>query len=395
MPCRNIRAIVAFPFVAFLLPALTNAQPVATPDLRPVVDSYVELSFRAYRDAYLAALNLQKAVDEFVTSPHADPQAALALVREAWLASRPAYGRTEALRFYEGPIDFGRRPDGTQGPEPRINAWPLNEAYIDYVQGNPRAGLVNEPDATITRASLIEHNARDDEADVTTGFHAIEFLLWGQDLDPDGPGDRPASDFQGDGAAARRRAYLKAATDLLVDDLKYVVDQWAPDAANYRASFVALDTRESAAHILTGLATLAGFEVAAERLATPLDSGSQEDEHSCFSDSTHLDILANVTGIAAAYFGRAQDFQGVGIDTAIAAVNPEIAARIDEQLATSLKLARSMDRPFDRTLATPPGSPQRAKVEALITSLQTLARLFKLGGQLLGVNIVVTVEIEH
>jgi putative iron-regulated protein len=174
-----------------------------------------------------------------------------------------------------------------------------------------------------------------------------------------------------------------------------VAEQWAPDRANYRASFAALDTRDSAAHILTGLATLAGFEVAAERLATPLDSGSQEDEHSCFSDSTHVDILANVTGIADAYFGRAHDFQGVGIHTAIAAVSPEIAARIDEQLASSLKLARSMDHPFDRTLTTPPGSPRRAKVEALITSLQTLARLFKLGGQLLGVNIVVSVEIEH
>jgi putative iron-regulated protein len=393
---RNPRATFALLALMWgVLPALTNAQPVATPDLRPVIESYAELSSRVYRDAYRAALNLQKSVDELVTTPSAGVEAALAAARRAWLDSRPAYGRTEALRFYEGPIDFGKRPDGTQGPEPRINAWPLNEAYIDYVQGNPRAGLINEPGAAITRATLIERNARDDESDVTTGFHAIEFLLWGQDLDPDGPGNRPASDFVGEGAAARRRAYLKAATDLLVDDLRFVVDQWAPDAANYRASFTALDTRESAAHILTGIATLAGFEVAAERLATPLDSGSQEDEHSCFSDSTHIDILANATGIADAYFGRTRDFQGVGIDTAIAAISPEIAARIDEQLATSVKLARSMDHPFDRTLATPPGSPQRAKVEALITSLQTLARLFKLGGQLLGVNIVVTVEIEH
>jgi putative iron-regulated protein len=271
----------------------------------------------------------------------------------------------------------------------------VNEAYIDYVRGNPAAGVINDPTVPITRAALIERNARDDEFDVTTGFHAIEFLLWGQDHNPDGPGDRPAQDFAGAGVAARRREYLKVSTDLLVENLKFVVDQWAPGDGNYRARFLAMDPRESVAHMLTGMATLAGFEVAAERLATPLDSGSQEDEHSCFSDTTDLDILANVTGIADAYFGRDANYQGTGLDGAVAAMNPEIAARISEQLATSSKLAHALDHPFDQTLATPPGSPQRAKVEALVTSLQTLARLFKLAGRLLGVNIVVTIEIEN
>jgi putative iron-regulated protein len=147
--------------------------------------------------------------------------------------------------------------------------------------------------------------------------------------------------------------------------------------------------------VLTGIATLAGFEVAAERLATPLDSGSQEDEHSCFSDTTDGDIRANVAGIANVYFGRGTNFHGTGLDTLIGARNSEINARIVEGLATSSKLVAALDHPFDRTLATPPGSPQRARVEALITSLQTLARLFQVAGKVLGVNIVVTVEVEH
>ena len=374
-------------------PQSGGAQPAL--DARMQLETYAELAYRAYSDAYQDALNLQQTVNAFVESPGDDSEEQLNSVRDAWVRSRPSYGQTEVFRFYEGPIDFGKRPDGTQGPEPLLNSWPVNEAYIDYVEGSPKAGIVNDPSVPITRATLVERNARDDELDVTTGFHAIEFLLWGQDLNANGPGHRPARDFVGDGAAERRRTYLKVATDLLVENLKFVVDEWAPGKANYRAKFLAMDERESVAHMLTGLATLSGFELGAERLATPLDSGSQEDEHSCFSDTTHLDILANVTGISNVYFGRGRGYQGTGLNALLALMNPQINDRIKEQLTRSLVLARTLDVPFDQTLATAPGSPQRAKAEALVTSLQTLARLFKVAGQVLGVNIVVMIEIEH
>jgi putative iron-regulated protein len=390
---RYIRCLLVAGVAWLTIGARAHAE--TAPHLHAAVESYAELAYRSYSEAYEAALHLKQAVDEFVAHPADDAEEQLNEVREAWIDSRPSYGRTEAFRFYEGPIDFGKRPDGSQGPEPLLNSWPVNEAYIDYVRDLPSAGIINDPGIPITRETLIERNARDDEFDVTTGFHAIEFLLWGQDFNANGPGNRPARDFVSGGAAARRREYLKLITDLLVDNLKFVVDEWAPGRDNYRARFVAMDQRESVAHMLTGIATLAGFEVAAERLATPLDSGSQEDEHSCFSDTTHIDILANVEGIVNVYYGRGGSYQGAGLDTAIAAVNPEIGERIEEQLETSLKLAKALDHPFDQALATPPGSPQRAKVEALVTSLQTLARLFKVGGTLLGVNIVVMVEIEH
>jgi putative iron-regulated protein len=376
-------------------PARAAGATLAPADPRPFLETYAELAFRAYREAYEDAVRLQSAVNEFVAHPGDDADESLNRVRQAWLDSRPSYGRTEAFRFYEGPIDFGKRPDGTQGPEPLINAWPVNEAYIDSVRDSPKTGIINDPGVPITRATLVERNARDDEADVTTGYHAIEFLLWGPDFNANGPGNRPARDFVGGGEAARRRTYLKVATDLLVEDLKFVVDEWAPGKENYRARFLAMDPRASIAHVLTGIATLAGFEVAAERLATPLDSGSQEDEHSCFSDTTDTDIRANVAGIANVYFGRGTGYQGSGLDTLIGARNSEINERIREQLENSLKTVATMDHPFDRTLATPPGSPQRARVEALVTSLQTLARLFQVAGKVLGVNIVVTVEVEH
>ncbi|HEY4366980.1 MAG TPA: imelysin family protein [Steroidobacteraceae bacterium] len=373
-----------------------DAEPVPATDRIDAgqqVVTYGEIVYRNYQDAYAAVLNLQRAVDNFVNDPTDDSDEVLALVRQAWLDTRMSYGQTEAFRFYEGPIDFGKRSDGSMGPEGLMNAWPVNEAYMDYVMDDPGAGIINDPNIPITRATLIERNAKDDEADVTTGFHAIEFLLWGQDFNADGPGNRSARDFIGTGAAARRRAYLKVATDLLTENLHMLVESWAPDAHNYREQFIALDARQSISKVLTGIATLSGFELGYERLATALDSGSQEDEHSCFSDSTHMDVLANTMGVANVYFGRYGDYQGTGLNTLIRNANPQLNERIEEQLRRSVTLAAAIDRPFDKILSTPPGSPQRAKVEALVTSLQTQARLLKLAGAVLGVDIVVTTEV--
>jgi putative iron-regulated protein len=356
-------------------------------DVRRQLETYGEIAWRNYRDALLAAQNLQALVNAFVAAPADDADESLAELRQAWLDARPSYGQTEAFRFYEGPIDFGKRPDGTAGPELQVNAWPLNEAYIDAVRGDPAAGLVNAGGVPVTRATLVERNASEDEADVTTGYHAIEFLLWGQDFNPNGPGTRSARDFVGSGAAERRREYLKVATDLLVDDLKTVADAWAPGQGNYRAEFEQMDARTGMQKILSGMTTLSGFELAFERLATALDSGSQEDEQSCFSDSTHVDVLANAKGVANVYFGRYGDYQGAGVNTVVKAVNPTINALIEAQITKSLALAAEMDRPFDRTIASPPGSPQRAKIEALVVSLQTQARLFRQAGAALGVDV--------
>jgi len=347
--------------------------------MRAAVENYAELAHRAYAEALDRARAFQGEVRAFVRAPARSSDAKLARLRQAWLDMRPAYGRTETFRFYQGPIDFGKQPDGSMGPEPLIDGWPVNEANIEYI--------INDASVPITRATLVERNARDDEADVTTGFHALEFLLWGPDTDPDGPGNRPARDFVGAGVAARRRAYLQVAADLLVENLEYVVAEWRPARDNYRARLLAMKANLGVGHMLTGMSVLAGFEVATERLTTALDSGSQEDEHSCFSDSTHLDIAADVQGIADVYYGRGTRYQGAALASAVNAVNPAIGARIAAQLASSVELARALDVPFDRTLATAPGSPQRQKVEALVTALQDLAGLLRLGGGVLGVNL--------
>jgi putative iron-regulated protein len=354
----------------------------------PQIESYGELAYRTYREAYTTALALARAVDHLIAQPD---DAALAAAQKAWLASRPSYGQSEAFRFYGGPIDAGKRDDFGLAPvgiEGLLNAWPLNEAYIDYVEGNPAAGVIQSR-VPITRALLVSKNARDDEADVTTGYHAIEFLLWGQDASTDGPGDRRVKDFVGDGPAERRRTYLKLATDLLVENLKTLLDAWAPGQDNYRALLRKMTPATGIRNMLTGIATLSGFELASERLATALDSGSQEDEQSCFSDSTHVDILANAIGVENVYFGRFGSWRGAGINQLVQKANPDLNRYLEQRIRASVALARQLDRPFDRSLATPPGSPSRAKLEALVKALQLQADLLKQAASALGVPIVI------
>jgi putative iron-regulated protein len=357
-------------------------------DATAQIETYGEIVSRNYGDAYRSALELQHAVEAFVAKPD---EASLGAARNAWLAARPSYGQSEAFRFYGGPIDSGKHDDLGSAPpglEGLLNAWPLNEAFIDSVRGNPHAGLINDDSTPITRATLVRKNARDDEADVTTGYHAIEFLLWGQDFNANGPGNRSATDFVGDGRAERRRAYLNEATKLLVDNLKTLVDAWAPGQQNYRALMAKQSQGTAVKNVLTGIATLSAFELASERLATALDSGSQEDEQSCFSDSTHADILANAIGVQNVYFGEYRDLHAAGINLLVQAANADLNRYLEQQIHKTVALAEQIDKPFDRTLASKAGSPRRAKVEALIKSLQMQADLIAQAAAALGVPIV-------
>lgn len=396
-----MKRIVGYLKIAMLGIAVISAAPRAhaAPQKAPhavtpqdVVREYASMVYVVYWDSARAAQRLQEAVDALLAEPSAP---ALEAARAAWIAARDVYGLSEAFRFYEGPIDFADA-QGREGPEARLNAWPLNEAYIDYVVGNPQAGIVQEVATPITRALLVEKNQATDEADVATGYHAIEFLLWGQDMNLDGPGSRPHTEFlPTDAVHERRRVYLREVTALLVEDLAFLVKSWEPKAENYAAAFV--KDERALAHMLTGLATLSGFELASERMATALDSGDQEDEHSCFSDTTHRDFIANVRGISHVYFNRYRPEEGGQSDASLhallAAQDPALAEKLAAQVKRSVALVEALPHPVDREiLATPEGSPARAKMEEAIAALQQQADLLKRAGAVLGVSVEIVSE---
>ena len=242
--------------------ALPSANPPAF-DARPAIAAYAAGVHANYVAAAAAARTMQAAVATLLENPTDET---LAAARRAWTAARPAYLVTEAYRFYDGPIEQ---------LEARINSWPLDESYIDYVVGNPKAGIINDPSVPISIARIDALDQKTDEDDVTTGWHAIEFLLWGQDLDADGAGNRPVGDYvAGKDNNDRRREYLELVTAQLVSDLDELAGDWAPgDPGNYAATFLKLPEREALGRMINGIAVLAGSELMAERMAVALDSG--------------------------------------------------------------------------------------------------------------------------
>lgn len=345
-------------------PAPIAAVSAVTPDA--VVRHYAAGVAAGYEDTLAAALQMQQAISAFVAQPSAER---LDAARAAWREAREWYGPTEAFRFYAGPID------GDNGPEGRINAWPLDESYIDTVKGKRAGGIVANRKIALTKASLAGLNEKGGEENIAAGWHAIEFLLWGQDFNADGPGNRSFEDFV-DGKAPnadRRRQYLTAATELLIDDLRYLVGAWAPGATNYRARFEA-EGLEAVRKIIVGIGSLSRGELAGERLEVAMNTQDQEDEHSCFSDNTHRDVVANATGIQNVWLGRyarrdGSVLQGPSLQQLVAQANAALADKTTRDIAASVAAAQAIQAPFDREIVGGSDAPGRRRVQATIDAL--------------------------
>jgi putative iron-regulated protein len=333
------------------------------------VHTYAEIVEASYADSLAGAEALDQRVTALVAAPS---EAALEDARDAWRQSREPYLQTEVYRFYDGPID-----DPEDGPEGLLNAWPLDEHYLDYVEGDADAGLINDTTAPLDAETLVSLNEAGGEKNFATGFHAVEFLLWGQDLNEDGPGARPYTDYVvGEGGTAanqdRRGTTLALVSGLMLTHLGQVHDAWAPSAA-YRVDFEA-NPEVSFAKILTGMIVLSGFETGGERLQASLDSGDQEDEHSCFSDNTHRDMVQDVRGVLNVWEGQYQRLDGavvsgVSVKAIVEEVAPALAAPLDAQIYESLALAEALQAPYDQEIA--PGNAEgNARVQALVVSLR-------------------------
>jgi putative iron-regulated protein len=354
-------------------------------DALAAATTYADLVHQTYADVVTSAEALNTALHTFTADPTA---ATLQAAKQAWLDGRVLYGPTEVYRFYDGPID---NPE--DGPEGQINAWPLDEAYIDYVEGDPSAGIINDTEGVpeITSDVLVESNTKGGEENVSTGWHAIEFLLWGQDLSDAGAGERPLTDYTTSPVAERRATYLNLLGDLLVQDLTTVRDAWADASGSYRATFLS-DPHEAVADILRGMGALSSAELAGERIGVALDTKDQEDEHSCFSDNTTVDIVGNATGIRMAYTAEYPGVEGTSLSDVVAKVEPELDAALREALDANVAKAEALQAPFDQLILGDDSAPGRVALQALVSGLQDQGRsIAELAGAL-GYSVSLTVE---
>ncbi|RMT66116.1 hypothetical protein ALP43_02202 [Pseudomonas azotoformans] len=337
-------------------PAAAPAGQVDEAAAKAVVAHYADMVFAVYSDAESTAKTLQTAIDTFLANPNDET---LKAARTAWIAARVPYLQSEVFRFGNTIIDDW---------EGQVNAWPLDEGLIDYVDksyehalGNPGANAniianneiqVGEDKVDVKEitpeklASLNELGGS--EANVATGYHAIEFLLWGQDLNGTGPGagNRPASDYMtGDGATGghneRRRTYLRAVTQLLVSDLQEMVDNWKPNVEdNYRATLESEPGTDGLRKMLFGMGSLSLGELAGERMKVSLEANSPEDEQDCFSDNTHYSHFYDAKGIRNVYLGEytrvdGTKLTGASLSSLVAKVDPAADAALKADLAAT------------------------------------------------------------
>jgi putative iron-regulated protein len=362
----------------------TVAHELADADALAAATTYADLVHASYADVVTKAQALDGALEAFVAAP---TDATLGAAKQAWLDGRVAYGPTEVFRFYDGPID---NPE--DGPEGQINAWPLDEAYIDYVEGDAEAGIINDAEvAEITTDVLVAANEVGGESNISTGWHAIEFLLWGQDLSDSGPGARPLSDYTSSPVAERRATYLTLLGDLLVSDLESVRDAWGPEAGSYRETFLD-DPHQAIANVLRGMGALSSAELAGERIAVALDTKDQEDEHSCFSDNTTVDVVGNATGIRMAYLADFPGIDGTSVSDVVAKVDPELDADLRAQLDASVAAATALEAPFDQLILGDDDAPGRVALSALVTLLQDQGKAIADVAGALGYSVSLVVE---
>lgn len=350
-----------------------------------VIQNYAEIVHANYVQAYNDAVALETAITNFTTTPS---QTLFNQAKMAWQTARESYGTTEAFRFIDGPID------DANGPESMLNAWPLDENFIDYVDGAPSAGIINNTATypTLSKALLESLNEEGGEKNISVGYHAIEFLLWGQDLTAPSAnlaGQRPYTDFVDAGTAAnqdRRRAYLTICADLLTDHLSYLVDQWKPNGT-YRNYFLNLDENEAIKKMFTGAIVLVYSELAIERVNVALYNQDQEDEHSCFSDNTHRDIRQNLQGAINVYQGDYGTISGVSLENLVRESNFNLANEVNEAIADAKLKTNATLIPFDMAIQDGPTSTEGAKVKAAVDAMQLMGSNLKAAAQSLGITI--------
>ncbi|ANT53831.1 imelysin family protein [Mesorhizobium amorphae] len=403
MTARYGGRLAAIGATALLTAAVFVLPAKAETDAKAVIQTYADIALAKYEDSLTTAQALDKAVDALLAKPSVDT---LNAAREAWKASRVPYQQTEVYRFGNKLVDDW---------EGKVNSWPLDEGLIDYVAKS--YGTESDTNALYTANVIankkIEINGKKVdasklspeflsgtlqeaggvEANVATGYHAIEFLLWGQDLHGTGPGagERPYTDYDlancTGGNCDRRAEYLKSASDLLVSDLQDMVNDWKEDGAA-RKNLVDGEPNTAITAIFTGMGSLSYGELAGERMKLGLLLHDPEEEHDCFSDNTYNSHLYDAIGIRAAYLASYTRLdgtvvQGPSVHDMVKAADPAIDKELSDKLDVSvakmeaIKARALAGEAYDQQIAegnTEGNATVQAAIDALIDQTKSIER---------------------
>lgn len=297
-------------------PVLAQTEDTRSEKYTAILETYADIGLASYQDSLAGAQNLRTAIEDLLNNPTDET---LEEARTVWRTARIPYEQSEVF-VAANPV--------VQDWVYRVNAWPINESYIDYVQGNSAPNIVESSELNVVGTTvsiekitpdIISQSLHSESGDAASGYHVIEYLLWGEDLTGDeekgideGAGTRPASDFDLENCTndncARRGDYLYASVNLLIDDLEEMVTNWRVTGEARRVLLA--DPEAGISKIFTGLGSLTLGELAGDRLQASLNSGDENSEQDRFSNNTHVSYLFNARGVVGVYFGEYYSMQG-------------------------------------------------------------------------------------
>ncbi len=233
------------------------------------------------RDTLEVTRQLNNAIDQLLADPS---DTTLAASRTAWQQAHNQF--SVMLPFMRMSELHPQLLPGIYELRHQIDAWPIMPGYIDSVEAYPHSGIVNDIALPLTAESLRGQHALTDNSEVSLGFHALAFILWGEH------GARSATDFifqQSSPAGSelsitelpnnRRRTYLKLASNLLTDDLARLHQLWQKQE-------VALQQLEPGEQ----------WVLVEEGLASAITTWKQQAEHCIGEDDPSQDMAEEESG---------------------------------------------------------------------------------------------------
>lgn len=254
-----------------------------------------EILVAAYSDISHAIDQAQQLDQSLANLLAAPSTSTLAAAQQAWRQAYDAYLGTliYANLPIQDPKEWHNKGIHYERTLSLLDSWPIEGGYIDYVPGYPFSGIVNDLTLALDEDTLMEQHGFSDPSYASLGFHALEFMLWGDDgqrshddfiarqntapilMPSEGrPTDEDERPEENTGPVIepevqnhmRRRQYLQLLSDQLQNQLRRLQRRWHPSNGHYAQQIQNMSPKQQVYALLIATQTLLTRELLGRRL---------------------------------------------------------------------------------------------------------------------------------
>jgi putative iron-regulated protein len=276
-------------------------------------------------------------------------QANFDAAKTSWITARKPFEMAEAFEY--GPLEFNDL-------QKKLDFHPFSESEFDSL-------MASSVPLTADYIATLPYDVR--------GFHAIEYVLWGETA-WNGGAVKTFADI-----TPRECEYLVAvATDFALQ-AKNLYEAWAPEHGNYVVHFTNPNSSDSVyknekaalQEIMDGLVTRSQ-ELGDELLSGPYHSHDPRQQESLYSNNSNNDFSDITKGMQSVYTGSYGTSSGEGLSHLVSAKDPVLDASVRQQLTDCITKINAMTPDFTTIVKN---SDPRGQVS--IDAVQHLTRALK------------------